>query len=177
MGTSAIFRFLFELIFNTLGITPVPLFEGHSWQLEDEGGKLIYPKRFSFSFRYKNGVHIEDNETIEQLYLADDGKTIDASFFEYVAAGLVKVTDKFPQGAYPLGEYKSNLSEEDNRLNCHYTKIGDWDNPINVRQPNGSKLLPYDVDEVSHFSDGLLRLRVGKRYFFVDKKGKGMIEK
>lgn len=148
--------------------------EGNVWQLEDEGGNLVYPNRFSLPSRYRNGVRMEDSKTYEQLYLADDGNTIDGSFTEYVVAGLVKMTDKFPQGTYPLCYYKSNLSEEDNRLNCHYTKIGDWDNPINVRQPNGSKLLPYDVDEVSYFSDGLLRLRVGKRYFFVDKKGEGI---
>lgn len=88
----------------------------------------------------------------------------------------MKVTDKFPDQACPLCDYKNSLSDDDNSLNCHYTKMGDW-NTVNVRQPNGSKLLPYDVDEVSHFSDGLLRLRVGKRYFFVDKKGKGVVER
>ncbi len=150
--------------------------EGNVWQLENEGGNLVYPNRFSLPSRHRDGVRMEDSKTYEQLYLADDGNTIDGSFTEYVVAGLVKMTDKFPQGTYPLCYYKSNLSEEDNRLNCHYTKIG-WENTINVRQPNGQKLLSNDVDEVSFFSDGLLRLRVGKRYFFVDEKGEGMIEK
>ncbi len=150
---------------------------GSEWQLEDEGGNLVYPNRFSLPTRFRDGVRMEDSKTYEQLYLADDGNTIDGSFTEYVVAGLVKVTDKFPKGAYPLCDYKSNLSVEDNRLNCHYTKIGDWEKPINVRQPNGQKLLPNDVDEVSYFSEGLLRLRLGKRYFFVDKKGKGVVER
>lgn len=159
------------------------------WQLEDQEGNLVYPKKFIVKSRYKNNVQVELYDEYKFMCITDAGDTIDASFNGYVNAGIISMSEKFPAEFYALCEYDKTLSDRDNYLNCHFS-------PSTVREsfrdendkmrtiernfivsPNGKKLLSSAVDEVSHFSEGLLRLKKDGRYFFVDKKGKGMIEK
>lgn len=76
-----------------------------------------------------------------------------------------------------LCNYKKELSDMDNYRNCHfYIKAGTFDKKLKVVRFDGLELLPFDVDGVSCFSDGLLRLKSGDRYFFIDEKGNGLIE-
>lgn len=159
-----------------------------SWQLEDKDGKLVYPKKFNIYKRYKNSVSVDLTEEVSSLYITDTGDTIGGWFGSFVNAGIIGVSESFPADFYPLREYDKKLSDEDNYQNCH---MGEKSISESFRDENGvmrskeryavvtskgKRLLPSLVDEVSYFSDGLLRLRVGKRYFFVDESGKGMIE-
>lgn len=149
----------------------------YCWQLENEDGTLVYPKKFKLESRLKNGIEIEASGQYDHLYMTDTGDTILSVFAKYLYYGIVKMTDRFPQEFYPLCDYNKDLSERDNYLNCHYSMLyrkqgGNYD----VIKSDGTKIIPYGVDEVFNFSDGLLRLRLGKRYFFINENGEGMIK-
>lgn len=151
--------------------------------LEDEGGRPVYPNQFEISSRFQNKIMIEDRNpyTYKVLFLTDTGDTIPFQYADYLKAGVVKMRDKLPSNIYPLCAYKNELCYDDNYLNCHFgaEKIKNNDEPyekFKIVRWNGLELLPFDVDEVSYFSEGLLRIKLGNRYFFIDEKGNGLIE-
>jgi hypothetical protein len=150
-----------------------------NWQLEDENGNLLFQQKFSFWSRYKNNIVTEDG-----FVLNDTGDTIPAGYAGYLYAGIVKYADKFIN-EFPLCEYNESLSERDNKLNCFHSKKvkreyreNRYVTKYEVLNQDGTAFLPYDVDEVYNFSDGLLRLKLDGHYYFVDEDGKGVkIEK
>jgi len=155
-----------------------------NWQIEDEEGNLVYPNGFDLEDRLANGIVIEVTNLYRELYYTETGDTISSGFKNYVYYGIVKMTDRFPKNFYPLCDYDKKLSEKDNYLNCHYTREMTseqvekrYTTMFNVMKHDGGMVLPYTVDEVYNFSDGLLRLKIGDRYFFVDENGNGIIEK
>ena len=129
--------------------------------------------------RYKNNIVTEDG-----FVLNDTGDTIPAGYAGYLYAGIVKYADKFIN-EFPLCEYNESLSERDNKLNCFHSKKvkreyreNRYITKYEVLNQDGTAFLPYDVDEVYNFSDGLLRLKLDGHYYFVDEDGKGFkIEK
>ncbi|MBP5421061.1 MAG: WG repeat-containing protein [Paludibacteraceae bacterium] len=154
-----------------------PVFDGHwhLWQLEDEGGQLVYPNHFFLYSRFQNKIVIEDRNTSRCFFLTDTGDTIPSQYADYLKAGIVKMTNL--PNVELLCNYKKELSDMDNYRNCHfYIKAGTFDKKLKVVRFDGLELLPFDVDGVSCFSDGLLRLKSGDRYFFIDEKGNGLIE-
>jgi len=148
--------------------------DGKYWQLEDEGGQLVYPNQFDIDVRFRNTVVINDRKTYKSHLLNDTGDTIPPQYDSYLKAGIVKMTN-LPDVKF-LCEYKKRLSKKDNYNNCHFRIIEKSYKKLNVVGSNGLELLPFDVDEVSYFSQGLLRVKLGNRYFFVDEKGNGLIE-
>lgn len=146
-----------------------------NWQLEDENGNLLFQQKFSFWSRYKNNIATEDG-----FVLNDTGDTIPAGYAGYLYAGIVKYTDNFIN-EFPLCEYNESLSESDNKLNCFHSKKvkreyreNRYVTKYEVLNQDGTAFLPYDVDEVYNFSDGLLRLKLDGHYYFVDEDGKGL---
>lgn len=146
------------------------------WQLEDEEGQLVYPNQFKIDYRFQNIVEIENRNTHEVKYLTDMGDTIfiQSQYYHYLEAGIIKMTN-FPKNVVLLCNYKKELSDKDNYRNCHYFRKYDK-SKVNAVRFDGLKLLPFDVDEVGYFSEGLLRVKLGNRYFFIDEKGNGLIE-
>ena len=149
------------------------------WQLEDENGKLLHQQKFSIYSRFNNNLVIENSDGMG-LVLSDTGDSIPAGYGGYLQAGIVNYTDKFIN-EFPLCDYNESLSESDNKLNCiHSKKVKrelrekKYITRYEVLNQDGTTLLPYDVDEVYNFSDGLLRLKLDGHYYFVDEDGKGL---
>lgn len=155
-----------------------PIFDDNDiwWQLEDEEGQLVYPNQFRINYRFQNIVEIENRNTHEVKYLTDMGDTIfiRSQYYYYLEAGIIKMTN-FPKNVVLLHNYMKELSDRDNYRNCHYFRKNDK-SKVNAVRFDGLKLLPFDVDEVGYFSEGLLRVKLGNRYFFIDEKGNGLIE-
>jgi len=144
------------------------------WQLEDEGGDLVYPNRFKPFHRFQNMVEIGFPDTYgEGLLLTDTGDTIPSQYADYLKAGIVKMTNL--PNVELLCNYKKELSDMDNYRNCHFYLKKSYQK-LNVVRWNGAELLPFNVDEVGYFSEGLLRVKLGNRYFFIDEEGNGLIE-
>lgn len=150
------------------------------WQLEDVNGKLLYPYQFDLYCRYKNSIYAEVYECPEgykNLRISDTGDTILAAYAQYKDAGLINSNDTLSADVYPLCEYNKELSEKDNYLNCHFSMKRNYVNhheKFTLSQLGKGRFLPFDVDDVTYFSDGLLRLKLGDRYFFVDENGNGV---
>lgn len=147
--------------------------DGKYWQLEDEGGQLVYPNQFDIYSRFQNNIGIGVDNGFRGLFLTDTGDTIPSQYADYLKAGIVKMTNLLDVEL--LCNYKKELSDKDNYRNCHYFRKYDK-SKVNAVRFDGLKLLPFDVDEVGYFSEGLLRVKFGNRYFFIDEKGNGLIE-
>ena len=144
------------------------------WQLEDEGGDLVYPNRFKPFHRFQNMVEIGFPDTYgEGLLLTDTGDTIPSQYADYLKAGIVKMTNL--PNVELLCNYKKELSDKDNYRNCHFYLKKSYQK-LNVVRWDGAELLPFNVDEVGYFSEGLLRIKLGNRYFFIDEEGNGIIK-
>lgn len=154
--------------------------EHFDYQLEDKDGKLLYPYPFELIRRFKNTFDIEVSKgpgDLRFLRISDTGDTIPAIYAQYKDAGLINPNDTLSTEVYPLCGYNKELSETDNYLNCHfYVKryYKGADKKCILNQLGKGRFLPFDVDEVECFSDGLLRLKLGDRYFFVDENGNGI---
>lgn len=155
-----------------------------SWVLEDKEGKLVCPQKIVYLYsRFQNSIVVEFEDDGTSYILTDTGAIIPESFSEYVKAGIIKLTDKSQNDFPPLLNENKFSSEKDKYLNCNHfsksieeTRENRRITKYKVMKIDGTELLPIYVDEVYSFSDGLLRLRSGKRYFFVDEKGQGVGE-
>lgn len=152
----------------SFGENYLKLMEDYYWQLEDKDGHLIYQKQFRIMSRYQNSLDIEPLDWADIFRLSDNGEVSPLFYSHYMDSGIMSF--------YPLCEYNKALSDKDNNLNYHHSIKRIWKDrheTYNVTNFESTDILPYNVDEVNHYSDGLLRLRLGERYFFVDEKGNG----
>ena len=159
-----------------------------SWMYEDNKGNALiedslYP--YGRSFLGKRVVSIKSSSSMHNNYQSVyiDIATGDTAWvpehqqdlFDYLDAGILKFSElsKIDFNYFPLCSYNVTDSPKDNELNVRFMRKGDYENN-SYKIKNIGTGVEKEFQDVSSFSDELLRVKYNNRWYFLNDKGEGI---
>ena len=95
--------------------------------------------------------------------------------FDYLDAGILNFSElsKIDFNYFPLCSYNVTDSPKDNELNVRFMRKGDYENN-SYKIKNIGTGVEKEFQDVSSFSDELLRVKYNNRWYFLNDKGEGI---
>lgn len=165
--------------------------ENVRWKFEDASGKPIIDedvKPVSGVWFGKKCVALEAaSVTSGMRHICVDVATGDtvhvpeySDVFSYIENGVVKFSDlqKYDVHVHTsgfLGGYNIMFTQRDNELNTMFLKnMYNPDNLIHLKSVKSGKFLEQGFQDVTYFSDELLKVKYKDRWYFLNDKGEGI---
>lgn len=165
--------------------------ENVRWRFEDASGRPIIDEDVSpvsYEWFGKKCVALESasvNSAMRQICVdVATGDTVHvpeySPVFSYIENGVVKFSDlqKYDVHDYlssVLADYSVQSSRKDNELNTMFLKnVYNTDNLIRLKSVESGKFLEQGFQDVTYFSDELLKVKYNNRWYFLNDKGEGI---
>ncbi|MCQ2199778.1 MAG: hypothetical protein MJZ19_08690 [Paludibacteraceae bacterium] len=165
--------------------------ENVRWKFEDASGKPIIDedvKPVSGAWFGKKCVALEAASVTSGLrHICVDVATGDtvhvpeySDVFSYIENGVVKFSDlqKYDVHVHTsgfLGGFNIMFTQRDNELNTMFLKnMYNPDNLIHLKSVKSGKFLEQGFQDVTYFSDELLKVKYKDRWYFLNDKGEGI---